>query len=102
MDYSYEDLAGMIDHSLLNPALRAEDLERGIQLALDYGVASVCILPYYLKRCAERLRGSSVKASTTVGFPTAATPPRSSWLKPGRPWPTAAKSSTWSRTSARC
>ncbi|MGD0015342.1 MAG: deoxyribose-phosphate aldolase [Bryobacteraceae bacterium] len=69
MDYSYEDLAGMIDHSLLNPALRAEDLERGIQLALDYGVASVCILPYYLKRCAGRLRGSSVKASTTVGFP---------------------------------
>ena len=32
-------------------------------------MASVCILPYYLKRCAERLRGSAVKASTTIGFP---------------------------------
>jgi deoxyribose-phosphate aldolase len=32
-------------------------------------VASVCILPYYLRRCAELLRGSGVKASTTIGFP---------------------------------
>ena len=32
-------------------------------------MASVCILPYYLKRCAELLRGSDVRASTTIGFP---------------------------------
>jgi deoxyribose-phosphate aldolase len=59
----------MIDHSLLNPALTAADLKAGCQLALEYDVASVCILPYYLKRCADILRGSSVKASTTIGFP---------------------------------
>src|SRR6476659_3258108 len=59
----------MIDHSLLNPALTASDLDQGIQLALAYDVASVCILPYYLKRCADILRGSDVKASTTIGFP---------------------------------
>src|SRR5438034_7844977 len=59
----------MIDHSLLNPALTANDLEQGIQLALAYDVASVCILPYFLQRCADRLRGSGVKASTTIGFP---------------------------------
>jgi deoxyribose-phosphate aldolase len=69
MDYTYADIAKMIDHSLLNPALTANDLEHGIQLALAYDVASVCILPYYLKRCAERLRGSTVKAGTTIGFP---------------------------------
>ncbi|HUO31605.1 MAG TPA: deoxyribose-phosphate aldolase [Bryobacteraceae bacterium] len=69
MDYTYEDLAKMIDHSLLNPTLTTEDLERGIRLALDYDVASVCIMPYYLKRCAETLGGSRVKASTTIGFP---------------------------------
>jgi deoxyribose-phosphate aldolase len=69
MDYTYEDITKMIDHSLLNPTLSASDLEHGIQLALAYDVASVCILPYYLKRCAERLRGSTVKASTTIGFP---------------------------------
>lgn len=69
MDYTYEDVAKMIDHSLLNPTLTTEQLEAGCRLALDYDAASVCILPYYLKRCAELLSGSTVKASTTIGFP---------------------------------
>jgi deoxyribose-phosphate aldolase len=69
MDYTYADIAGMIDHSLLNPVLTVDDLERGCQLALAYRVASVCIMPHYLRRCAELLRGSPVKASTTIGFP---------------------------------
>ncbi|MBC8354039.1 MAG: deoxyribose-phosphate aldolase [Planctomycetes bacterium] len=69
MTYTYEDLAKMVDHSLLPPNLSVDDLEAGVQLALAYDVASVCILPYYLKRCAELLAGSTVKASTTIGFP---------------------------------
>jgi len=69
MTFTYPDIAKMIDHSLLNPTLTAADLEQGIQLALAYDVASVCILSYYLRRCAELLRGSGVKAGTTIGFP---------------------------------
>jgi deoxyribose-phosphate aldolase len=69
MNYTYQDVAKMIDHSLLNPTLTDRDLEQGCQLALKYDVASVCIMPYALKRCAEILRGSTVKASTTIGFP---------------------------------
>jgi deoxyribose-phosphate aldolase len=69
MPYTYADLAKMIDHSLLNPTLAAADLEAGCQLALAYDVASVCILPFYLRRCSELLRGSTVRASTTIGFP---------------------------------
>ena len=69
MDYVYEDIAKMIDHSLLNPTLSVEELEEGLQVALDYDVASACIMPYYLKRAAEVLEGSGVKASTTIGFP---------------------------------
>jgi len=69
MDYTYDQIAKMIDHSLLNPTLTDADLESGCRLALDYNVASVCILPYYLKRSAEMLRGSTVRASTTIGFP---------------------------------
>jgi deoxyribose-phosphate aldolase len=67
--YSYSDLAKMIDHSLLNPTVTAAELEAGCRLALAYDVASVCIMPYYLKACAEILRGSTVQASTTIGFP---------------------------------
>ena len=69
MNFNYSDIAKMIDHSLLNPTLTAADLDAGCKLALAYDVASVCILPYALKGCAELLRGSTVKASTTIGFP---------------------------------
>src|SRR5258707_13333203 len=69
MNSTYTDIAKMIDHSLLNPALTADELESGCRLARLYDVASVCILPYALRRCAELLRGSTVKASTTIGFP---------------------------------
>ncbi len=69
MDYTYQDIAKMIDHSLLNPTLTDRELEAGCRLALEYDCASVCIMPYALKRAAEILRGSTVKASTTIGFP---------------------------------
>ena len=69
MDYTYEDLAKMIDHSLLNPIITDEQLDSGCRIALDYDVASVCIKPYYLKRCAELLSGSTVVPSTVIGFP---------------------------------
>ena len=69
MNFQYDEIAKMIDHSLLNPTLTVADLETGCRLAVAYDAASVCILPYYLKRCAEILKGSNVRASTTIGFP---------------------------------
>ena len=69
MTYTYQDISKMIDHSLLNPTLTVPELEAGCKLAIEYDVASVCILPYYQQRCAEILLGSGVKASTTIGFP---------------------------------
>ncbi len=68
-NFRYSDLAKMIDHSLLNPTMTVEQLEAGIQLAIAYDVGSVCILPYYHKRCAELLAGTTVAPSSTVGFP---------------------------------
>ena len=69
MAYTYDEIAKMIDHSLLNPTLTEADLDAGCRLALAYNVASVCIMPYYLSRCAGLLRGSTVHPSTTIGFP---------------------------------
>jgi deoxyribose-phosphate aldolase len=69
MDWTYDDIAKMIDHSLLHPALSTMELEEGCGLAVEYGVASVCILPYYLRTSVSLLVGSNVKPSTTVGFP---------------------------------
>jgi deoxyribose-phosphate aldolase len=69
MAYQYSDFSKMIDHSLLMPTMNQQQLEEGCQLAVAYDVASVCILPYYLKRCVELLAGSTVHPSTTIGFP---------------------------------
>jgi deoxyribose-phosphate aldolase len=69
VDYTYDDIAGMIDHSLLVPSLGTEELEAGCRLAREYETASVCILPYALKRATDLLAGSTVQPSTTVGFP---------------------------------
>jgi len=69
MTGSYHDYSKMIDHSLLMPTMTIDQLEEGCRLAVAYDVASVCIMPYYLKRCAELLHGSAVQPSTTIGFP---------------------------------
>lgn len=69
MQYTYEQISRMIDHSLLKPSLTFVDFEAGCRMATVYQTGSVCIQPHYLKRCAEILTGSGVKASTVIGFP---------------------------------
>jgi deoxyribose-phosphate aldolase len=68
-ELTYADVAKMIDHSLLQPTLTDADLEAGCRLARTYGVASVCIKPYAVRRAADLLAGSGVAVGTTVGFP---------------------------------
>lgn len=63
------ELAKMIDHSLLQPVLTDAEMERGLQLAIEYRVASVCIKPYAVKLAAKILAGSGVATSTVIGFP---------------------------------
>ena len=69
MKYTYEELAGMIDHSLLHPTMTDEQLRQGCELARKYKVASVCIKPYAVKMAAELLGGSGVDVGCVVGFP---------------------------------
>jgi deoxyribose-phosphate aldolase len=63
------ELAKMFDHSLLQPSLTDADLDAGVMLARALNVASVCIKPYAVARAAKLLAGSTVQASTTIGFP---------------------------------
>jgi deoxyribose-phosphate aldolase len=62
-------LAGMIDHSLLQPTLSDAEQEAGCLLARDYKVASVCIKPYAVRLAVRILTGSPVAVGTTIGFP---------------------------------
>ena len=69
MKYTYEEIAGMIDHSLLHPTMTDKEMERECKLATRYKVASVCIKPYAVKMAARILKGTSVAVGAVVGFP---------------------------------
>jgi deoxyribose-phosphate aldolase len=69
MEYSCDDIAKMIDHSLLRPELTDEDIRQGCQIARKYKVASVCCAPCNVHAVMELLVGSGVKTTTVVGFP---------------------------------
>lgn len=69
MQFTYEQLAKTIDHSLLDPTMTDQELEEGCRVAAKYQVASVCIKPYAVKRAAELLRGSGVLVGAVAGFP---------------------------------
>jgi deoxyribose-phosphate aldolase len=67
------DLAKYIDHTMLKPDVTKDEIDLLCDEALEYGFASVCINPFWVKRSAERLRGSDVKVCTVIGFPLGAT-----------------------------
>jgi deoxyribose-phosphate aldolase len=69
MKYTHTELAKMIDHSLLHPTLTDRELDEGCRLAAKYGVASVCIKPYAVKRAVEWLKGTGVLVGCVIGFP---------------------------------
>lgn len=66
---TYEQLAKVIDHSLLRPELTEADVIEGCELAARYHTATVCVKPCHVKLAAEVLKHSDVLVSTVVGFP---------------------------------
>jgi deoxyribose-phosphate aldolase len=64
-----QDIAKMIDHSLLRPELDDAFVEDGCQLAAKYHVASVCVRPADVRRAKAILDGTDVAVGTTIGFP---------------------------------
>jgi len=66
---TYEQLAKVIDHSLLKPELIETDIIEGCELAHRYHVATVCVKPCHVNLAAEVLKDSDVLVSTVVGFP---------------------------------
>uniref|UniRef100_A0A7C4KZR2 Deoxyribose-phosphate aldolase n=1 Tax=Bellilinea caldifistulae TaxID=360411 RepID=A0A7C4KZR2_9CHLR len=66
---SYEQLAKVIDHSLLRPELTSQEVIEGCQLAARYHVATVCVKPCHVRLAAEQLKDSDVLVSTVIGFP---------------------------------
>jgi len=63
------EIAKMIDHSLLHPALTDQELKDGCEEAMTYHVASACVKPCDVKQTACYLQGSDVVVCGVVGFP---------------------------------
>ena len=103
MDYTYADIAKMIDHSLLNPTLTDE--RAGGRLPAGPGVRRGQRVHHALLPEARGARSSPAARCSRArrsAFPTAATPRRQAGRGASRRWPMAARSWTWSSTSARC
>ena len=66
---SREQLAKMIDHSLLNPSVTNDDVKRGCQEALRYGFAAVVVNPTHVPIVARELKYSPVKVCSVISFP---------------------------------
>ena len=59
----------LIDHAILHPTATNEDLIAGCELAVNLGVATVCVKPYMIRRAVELTENSAVGVGTVIGFP---------------------------------
>jgi len=66
---AFENLAQIIDHSLLRPGLSAPEVVEQLELAKRYSVASVTLRPCDIDLGARTLEGSSVKPGSVCGYP---------------------------------
>ncbi len=64
--------ASLIDHTVLRPEATQEDIASACAEARQFGFASVCVNPYWVRFAAAALDGSDVKVCATVGFPLGA------------------------------
>ncbi len=70
-----QDWASLVDHTLLKPEASETDIKKLCQEAVQYGFASVCVNPVWVKKAAEFLKNSNVPVCTVIGFPLGATLP---------------------------
>lgn len=63
------NIAKVIDSTLLNPDATREDIERLCEEAKKYELFAVCVQPYWVNLAKDILKGSQVKVDSVVGFP---------------------------------
>ena len=69
MKITRQQLASMIDHSLLRPNATLEELKRVCQEAVEYKFKAVCINPIFVADAVSLLKGKDVLVCSVVGFP---------------------------------
>ena len=67
-----QNIAKMIDHTVLKAFSTREDVIKVCKEAKEYGFFSVCINPTHIELANKELEGSAVKVCTVIGFPLGA------------------------------
>ncbi|RED64168.1 deoxyribose-phosphate aldolase [Cohnella lupini] len=67
-----EQIAGMIDHTLLSAVSTESEIIRICGEAKQYGFATVCVNPFWVPLASRELAGSTVGLTTVIGFPLGA------------------------------
>jgi deoxyribose-phosphate aldolase len=75
MTLTAEQIARLIDHTILKADASRDEVQKVCDEALQYNFASVCVNPWNVAQAAEILRSSDVRVCATVGFPLGATLP---------------------------
>jgi deoxyribose-phosphate aldolase len=70
-----QNIADVIDHTLLKPEATPAQIDRLCAEARDYHFATVCVNPVNVAQAAELLANTDVEVCAVVGFPLGATPP---------------------------
>jgi deoxyribose-phosphate aldolase len=63
------EIAKYIDHTNLNPAATAKDIEQLCQEAAEHGFFAVCVNPYYVRHAVKALSSTKVAVASVIGFP---------------------------------
>lgn len=63
------DIASKIEHTLLKADSSEREIHKLCDEAAKYGFASVCVPPYFVRKCKLWLKDTNVKVVTVVGFP---------------------------------
>jgi deoxyribose-phosphate aldolase len=79
-----EELAGLIDHTLLRPEASAADIGKLCDEAVRNRFYSVCVNPANVRQAVELVRHSAVRVCCVVGFPLGAQSPEIKMLEARR------------------
>jgi deoxyribose-phosphate aldolase len=73
MQLTRQQLAKMIDHTIIKPTATKPEVTKFCQEAKKHGFATVVVNPYHITLAHEKLKGTDVKTCSTIGFPIGAT-----------------------------
>jgi deoxyribose-phosphate aldolase len=67
--FTYDDIAGMMEHPVLRPELSEEEVHTGCEIARQYRIAAVMVRPSDADLAVDWMRGSGVSVASVVSYP---------------------------------